>query len=194
MAFFYHAVSGGFYLEAVHGRRTIFVPDPNWTARQEAFIYPTGSYSAPNKESEAPLIEVPNPKCLLPPQLELVEITEARYLTLLQAQTGGKLIQADSKGNPVAKAPAPPSKEQLAFNERHWRDAVLLSTDPLIVRHRDELEAQRTTTLSAEQYLQLQRYRADLRDWTETAGFPDAVQRPVEPEWLAELQAKGGQV
>ncbi|TWR64445.1 phage tail protein [Pseudomonas grimontii] len=71
--------------------------------------------------------------------------------------------------------------------ERAIRDRALLLTDPLISRHRDEVEAERPTTLTAEQYKQLQGYRQDLRDWPESVQFPAIEYRPEQPAWLAEL-------
>lgn len=56
----------------------------------------------------------------------------------------------------------------------------------MIARHRDELEAERSTTLTVEQYKQLQGYRHDLRDWPESAHFPELEYRPEQPAWLAE--------
>jgi hypothetical protein len=71
-----------------------------------------------------------------------------------------------------------------------WRDRQLSLTDPLITRHRDQVEVGRVTTLSPEQYGQLQSYRMGLRDWPSATMFPDLGCRPVAPDWLAgELSA-----
>lgn len=75
--------------------------------------------------------------------------------------------------------------EDAQQQERAWRDRQLSATDSLVTRHRDELEADRPTTLSTEQYKQLQIYRLDLREWPEAASFPDADNRPKAPDWLA---------
>lgn len=74
--------------------------------------------------------------------------------------------------------------------EREWRNQVLASTEWLVARHRDELETERPTTLTAEQYKQLQDYRRGLRDWPELAGFPLTENRPVAPEWLLSVLEK----
>lgn len=71
--------------------------------------------------------------------------------------------------------------------EREWRNQALASTEWLVARHRDELETERATTLTAEQHRQLQGYRQDLRDWPESEHFPAIEYRPEQPAWLAEL-------
>ncbi|NWC90325.1 phage tail protein [Pseudomonas reactans] len=97
------------------------------------------------------------------------------------------MLAPGKKGRP-STAPAPePTLEELKNRERAIRDRALLLTDPLISRHRDELETERPTTLTAEQYKQLQGYRQDLRVWPESEHFPAVEYRPVQPAWLAEL-------
>lgn len=118
-----------------------------------------------------------------------VELTEDDYQALLDGQTEGKLIVKADSGLPLLQDPPPPTAEQLATSERYWRDARLSVTDSLVVRHRDEQEAGRATTLGAEQYQQLQGYRLDLRDWPDSKDFPDEAKRPAAPEWLTALLA-----
>ncbi|TKJ64782.1 phage tail protein [Pseudomonas sp. CFBP13506] len=99
---------------------------------------------------------------------------------------GGSVLAPGDNGRP-STAPAPgPTVVELKSRERTIRDRALLLTDPLISRHRDEVEAQRATTLTAEQYQQLQGYRQDLRDWPESEHFPAIEYRPEEPVWLAD--------
>lgn len=69
--------------------------------------------------------------------------------------------------------------------ERAWRGAQLNATDALVQRHRDETEGAVPTTLSADQYQELQVYRHALREWPEAAGFPSTDLRPVAPAWLS---------
>ncbi|WOE85857.1 phage tail assembly chaperone [Aeromonas veronii] len=70
---------------------------------------------------------------------------------------------------------------------RNKRDEELKKSGWLIERHRDELEHLSTTTLSAEQYAELQTYRHQLRDWPAQPGWPD-IDMPPEPDWLTELK------
>jgi len=143
---------------------------------------------APDYSAVPPLIVVPNPKCLLPPESELVDVSQEEHDEIYRVLSlGGSILAPGKKGRP-STAPAPgPTLEELKNRERAIRDRALLLTDPLISRHRDELEAERPTTLTAEQYKQLQGYRQDLRDWPESEHFPAVEYRPVQPAWLAEL-------
>lgn len=204
MSAFFHAKSVGFYTDEVHGPRTIFVPDPDWVRPKIQISDPDWMPSEAGEDKEAPLIdvddsqalapqiEVPNPKCSFPPVSELVEVTQVKYLALLAAQSEGKVIQANTKGLPVAIEPPPPSDAELIRRERLWRDRTLAGTDSLVVRHRDELEAERATTLTADQYRELQTYRLALRDWTQSPRFPAVEHRPSPPTWLAALTQQVG--
>ncbi|WP_186353186.1 MULTISPECIES: phage tail protein [Pseudomonas] len=197
MSAYFHAKSVGFYTDEVHGPRTILVVDPKWKQPEIKIADPDWApsddeegaeaplISVPDTDAVPPLIEVPNPKCSLPPKAELRDLPQDKYLALLAAQSQGKVIQANSKGDPVAVDPPPPSDEELERRERVWRDSALANTDGLVVRHRDELELQQATTLTAEQYQQLQRYRLDLRTWPVAEHFPDRQFRPVTPDWVA---------
>lgn len=70
--------------------------------------------------------------------------------------------------------------------EREWRDGALTATEWLVTRHRDEQDMQLATTLTADQFAELLVYRQALRDWPQSEVFPDSVQRPVSPPWIAE--------
>ncbi|MGY4638168.1 hypothetical protein [Pseudomonas sp. TE24901] len=174
---------------------TTEVPNPEWSEDSLApeFIL------IPDMDAEAPLIDVPddqakwpeisapNPACLLPPEDEVVEVSQADHDAIFRAvASGGSTFTAGENGRPIIIDAPGPTLEELKSRERAVRDRVLLLTDPLIARHRDELEAERPTTLTAEQYKQLQGYRQDLRDWPESEHFPAIEYRPEQPAWLAE--------
>ncbi|OIN52579.1 hypothetical protein BLL37_20070 [Pseudomonas azotoformans] len=141
----------------------------------------------PDSGASAPLIVVPNPQCLLPPEAELVEISQAEHAEIFRLLAmGGSILVPGKKGRPSI-APSPEATaEELESRERTARARALQLTDPLIARHRDELEVERPTTLTAEQYTLLQGYRQDLRDWPESGHFPQIGYRPEPPTWLAE--------
>ncbi|WP_216639284.1 phage tail assembly chaperone [Achromobacter ruhlandii] len=75
---------------------------------------------------------------------------------------------------------------EMAATERAWRGEQLDATDALVQRHRDEIEDGAATTLSADQYQQLQAYRRALRKWPESSDFPASEKRPAPPAWLSE--------
>lgn len=74
----------------------------------------------------------------------------------------------------------PPS----ADDERAWRDSQLSIYGALRDRHRDELELNRATTITAEQYEQLLVLLQSLRDWPQSEHFPDPEYRPAPLPWI----------
>ncbi|WP_455928805.1 phage tail protein [Pseudomonas fluorescens] len=126
--------------------------------------------------------EIGSPGCTIPKGAK--EVTDDDHAELV-AQSVGKLIVPDPDGYPIAIDPPPLDAEALAEAERTWRDAQLALTDPLVSRHRDELEEGIPTSLTAEQYIDLQAYRRQLRNWPQGAEFPLAEHRPAAPGWLA---------
>ena len=140
----------------------------------------------PDEQALPPLITVPNPMCLLPPESELVDVPQDEHDEIFRLLAmGGSVLAPGENGRP-GTAPSPgPTLEELKARERSIRDRALLLTDPLISRHRDEVEAERPTSLTAAQYKELQSYRQDLRDWPESADFPLQERRPGAPAWLA---------
>lgn len=158
---------------------TVLIPDPD-------AVHPM--IEVPDEQASAPLITVPNPACLLPPESELVDVAQDEHDEIFRVLAlGGSVLAPGKKGRPGTAPAPPPTEEDLKSRERAIRDRALLLTDPLISRHRDEVEALRPTTLTAEQYTQLQGYRQDLRGWPESVHFPAVGYRPEQPVWLAEL-------
>lgn len=116
---------------------------------------------------------------------DAVEVTADDWQAFGQtAPPPGMRRGSDDQGRPAWIIPEV-TPEDARLQERTWRDRQLLATDSLVTRHRDELEADRPTTLTASQYQELQRYRLDLRDWPASDSFPDTEQRPIAPAWLA---------
>lgn len=77
-----------------------------------------------------------------------------------------------------------PTTEQLATQARADRDAKLTATNWLVERHREEQETG-VTTLTAQQYADLLAYRQALRDVPQQDGFPETIDWPVAPPFLA---------
>lgn len=119
---------------------------------------------------------------------DAVLIDDERYLAVIAEPELGKVRSHDSGGLPILIDPpvVELTADQLAANERAWRDAEVSSTEWLVTRHRDEQDMQLATTLTAEQFAALLVYRQALRDWPQTEVFPDSAQRPVAPAWIAE--------
>ena len=111
------------------------------------------------------------------------EISEARYLEVLANPAPGKVRSHDALGLPILIDPLP---EDLAVSERAWRDSEILSVQWIRDRHRDERELERLTTITTEQYAGLLDYMQALRDWPQSADFPDSQHRPLSPGWIVE--------
>ncbi|MBB4055074.1 MULTISPECIES: phage tail protein [Pseudomonas] len=116
---------------------------------------------------------------------DAVEIDDDFYAELLRGNSRGQIITSDKHGYPCLVSPAEPSPDYLAELERTWRNGQLLLTDPLVSRHRDEIEEGGETSLTADQYTELQAYRRQLRDWPLGDQFPLAEHRPPAPTWLS---------
>lgn len=119
----------------------------------------------------------------MPP--DAVSITPEYHSELLAGQSAGKAIEWGDDGYPVLVDRQPPGPEEHAATERNWRDSQLALTDPLVSRHRDEVEEGGSTSITAEQYTELQAYRRQLRDWPQGEQFPLAEHRPPTPTWLS---------
>lgn len=124
----------------------------------------------------------PEINAFMPP--DAVSITPEYHSELLAGQSAGKAIEWGDDGYPVLVDRQPPSLDELASAERAWRDIQLAVTDPLVSRHRDEVEEDGATSITAEQYAELQAYRRQLRDWPQGEQFPLVEHRPVAPSWL----------
>ncbi|MBA4359408.1 MULTISPECIES: phage tail assembly chaperone [Pseudomonas] len=115
---------------------------------------------------------------------DAVEISLELHAELLNGQS--QLIKINFDTYPPSLIERPPmAPEQLADLERTWRDGQLAKTDGIVARQRDELDGGGATTLTTEQYAELQAYRRELRDWPQGAEFPQADHRPVAPTWLS---------
>ncbi|WP_082433577.1 phage tail assembly chaperone [Pseudomonas sp. NBRC 111130] len=109
-------------------------------------------------------------------------IGEDLHQNLLEGEVSGRWINWNTSP-PSLKDPElkiHPSKE------RAWRDVALIKFCAVRDRHRDEQELFRTTSLNPEQYVQLLEYIQKLRDWPQSAAFPDTSQRPMAPDWFSD--------
>lgn len=120
---------------------------------------------------------------------DVVEITAEAHAVLLAGNAQGKVIGWGDDGYPLLIDPPEPTADYFAEVERSWRDVQLATTDGMVSRHRDEIEGALSTTLTPEQYSELQVYRRALRNWPEAGEFPLIEHRPLQPSWLiGELQ------
>lgn len=118
---------------------------------------------------------------------DVMEIPQGYWIALLQqlAVTAKMCGACTENGYPILLDALPPSVAEVEAAERRWRNAQLAVTDGLVARDRDELEYGCVTTLTSDQYAELQTYRRELRDWPQASFFPFSEHRPVAPRWLA---------
>ena len=115
---------------------------------------------------------------------DVCEVSSEEYAQLMLASSRGKVIRPDEEGRPVISEAQEPTQEQIHLAERTWRDYALLESCKVRDRHRDEQELFRPTTLSPARFVELLEYIQKLRDWPQSADFPDVALRPSAPHWL----------
>lgn len=116
--------------------------------------------------------------------VDIVEITEQVWRSLLDAEASGKVLRHNTKGYPYADER---NVYERASSLLAQRDHLLTATDWLIARHRDEVEMtieSHSRSLTAEQYNMLQSYRAALRAITKHPQWPN-VQLPPLPHGIS---------
>lgn len=109
------------------------------------------------------------------------------------AELRSLLLEGEASGKRIDWETSPPSLQHVEAvitpeAERAWRDAALVKPCAVRDRHRDEQELFRPSTLTPERFVELLGYIQKLRDWPQSAAFPDTAQRPVAPVWLTEQQ------
>lgn len=82
--------------------------------------------------------------------------------------------------------PKPAFTADPAVQERAWRDVEIEGVKWLRERHRDEVDSDRQTTLTAKQSGELLDYVQALRDWPASPDFPSVADRPAKPDWIAQ--------
>ncbi|POG02236.1 hypothetical protein BGP82_12875 [Pseudomonas putida] len=118
---------------------------------------------------------------------DAVEVSIELYDALIDGRARGKDIDFTTLPPSLKDKPEVElTTQQLATLERTWRDGVVSESEWLVSRHRDELDMQLDTTLTAPQFAELLVYRQALRDWPQSVGFPDQSLRPTEPNWVQE--------
>lgn len=116
----------------------------------------------------------------------IVEITDEQHSMLLAGQGAGKRMAVDINNSPVLLDPLPPSREQVATQKRALRDTALGATDWLVARHQDEKLIGNGTTITADQFAALLKYRQALRDISNAEGWPN-IELPVAPDFVTAI-------
>lgn len=191
MKIFYSAKANSFYRDDFHGTRTIWVSDPEWVRpeieidnpdRAEGDEESPEKISVPDISAVAPMVEVQNPNCLLPPESELLEITEAEHqdiqLLLSSTQT---MLSSDENGRPILiDRPGQSSEEKLA-GARSQRDRLIsyatLRIDPL----QDDVDLGEATEEGIALLRAWKKYRSEVNKTQDKPGWWEEPQWPTPP-------------
>ena len=93
---------------------------------------------------------------------DAIEITEAEYLGLLQAQADGKIITSDDKGNPVAIDPPPLTQEELVAQAEREKASLLKQATNSIAPLQDASDLGIATDEEIKQLTDWKKYRVQL--------------------------------
>lgn len=102
--------------------------------------------------------------------IDAVTITEDQHQVLLADQSAGKIIVADSKGEPRSKDRPAPAYDELAASARVKRDVLIAGTDYLVMPD---------YPISTDLLAKVKVYRQALRDITIQVGFPYDIDWPI---------------
>ncbi|AOK53453.1 phage tail protein [Burkholderia stagnalis] len=123
--------------------------------------------------------------CPAPHGTSVIDISNERWLDLINAQSTGKRLVVNGAGEAVALDPLPPTRAEIASAKRAQRDTALGATDWLVARHQDEKLLGNGTTLTADQFVMLLGYRQSLRECSAMPNWPD-VTLPSPPPFVSE--------
>ena len=110
---------------------------------------------------------------------DAIEITEAEYLGLLQAQADGKIITSDDKGNPVAIDPPPLTQEELVAQAEREKASLLKQATNSIAPLQDASDLGIATDEEIKQLTDWKKYRVQLMR-VDTSKAP-AFEWPTSP-------------
>lgn len=172
-------------------RPSISAPNPEWVegedSEPETILVPDPSAVAPMIEvpdeyAKPRLITVPNPACLLPPESELVDITQDEHDAIFRALSlGGSILAPGKNGRPsVAPAP-PPTLEQQTESAQRKRDNLLALAAIRIAPLQDAVDLGKGTPAKVAILKKWKEYRVDLDDIPDQAGYPQVITWPTKP-------------
>ncbi len=113
---------------------------------------------------------------------DAVAITREEHRTLLNAQSKGKVIQADEKGYPIAVDRPPPTLEELkeiALNRRRARMATAIQASAPL---QDAVDLDMATPDEERDLKAWKLYRVKLNRIEQQVGFPTQIDWPKAPD------------
>lgn len=104
--------------------------------------------------------------------IDIINVTNDDYQTLIDGQQHGKTITANENGYPILVDPEEPDDYQLAAEARAKRNTLIEETDYLLLPD---------YPVNEERMMKIKSYRQELRDITEQLGFPEDITWPTMP-------------
>lgn len=111
---------------------------------------------------------------------DAVEISEDVYLSLLEGQSKGKFISADSAGTPVLTDPPEPTQVELVAQAEDKRSVLMEEANASITPLQDAADLDIATDEEMESLRAWKRYRV-LLNRIDTSKVPD-IEWPDKPE------------
>ncbi|ELE6492482.1 tail fiber assembly protein [Enterobacter hormaechei] len=112
--------------------------------------------------------------------VDAVEISEDVYLSLLEGQSKGKFISADSAGTPVLTDPPEPTQVELVAQAEDKRTTLMEEANASITPLQDAADLDIATDEEMESLRAWKRYRV-LLNRVDTSKVPD-IEWPDKPE------------
>lgn len=170
---------------------TVEVPNPAWSEGGEGvpetisipdFEATPPLIDIPDDSAVAPIIKVPNPKCLLPPEAELVEVSvEAHDAIYRSIANSTSVLSSDGEGRPVT-IPAPgQTAEQMLAGALSQRDRLITMAAMRIAPLQDAVDLDDATEGDVAKLKEWKQYRVAVNRVPDQAGFPNEILWPVEP-------------
>ncbi|WP_176016931.1 phage tail assembly chaperone [Burkholderia sp. BCC0398] len=116
----------------------------------------------------------------VPADVSVVDLSDEEWRIAIDAPTHGLRAMLDEGMRVVLAEPPVRTRSEVAAVKRAERDAALHATDWLVSRHQDEKSLGDGTTLTADQFELLLKYRQSLRECSDLPGWPN-VSLPAPP-------------
>jgi hypothetical protein len=189
---YFSAKANSFYRDDFHGSRKISIQDPDWVRPDIEVENPEWTEDSvdvpetiliPNMSIYHPLVEVLNPSCLLPPEDELVEITEEEHQAIQELiATTCSVLSSDKNGRPTV-IPAPgPTAEQVLAGALLQRDRLINSATTRINPLQDAVDLEEASSEEVALLKKWKQYRVAVNRVAEQEGFPAEITWPSEPQ------------
>jgi len=191
MKIFFSSLQKSFFTEDFHGTRYIGIPDPDWSAPEHEVKNPAweeGSKDIPetitvsDESAVRPTVQVLNPACLLPPEIELIEVSRTDYDRIYSVLcTTDSVLSSDKDGNPIT-VPAPgPTQEQILSSALSTRDRLLALAAIRIAPLQDAADLGEATDADTASLKLWKQYRVAVNRVPDQPDFPNTITWPTQP-------------